>query len=50
MAKKIVDKMRDRERPTDLLFWFDDGQLRGCHARVKAKAEVSIGRTNSKRC
>jgi hypothetical protein len=37
------------ERPADILFWYGDGQLSSCEARVAATTEVSIGRTNSKR-
>ncbi len=37
------------ERPTDLLFWPKDGMWWRYRPRVPASAEVSIGRTNSKR-
>ena len=37
------------ERPADLVFWFKDGFCGGFQARVAADAEISIGRTNSKR-
>jgi hypothetical protein len=39
----------DDERPANLLLWHGDGRLRGFDARVAAKTEVSIGRTDSKR-
>jgi hypothetical protein len=37
------------ERPANLLFWFRNGFCGRYDARVAADAEVSIGRTNSKR-
>jgi hypothetical protein len=44
----VADGVAD-ERPADLLFWFRDGHLATCRARVTADTEVSIGRTDSKR-
>jgi hypothetical protein len=37
------------ERPADLLFWYGDGRCAPYKARVNADAEISIGRTDSKR-
>jgi hypothetical protein len=37
------------EQPTDLLFWFGNGSCGSYRARVKAKTELSIGRTDSER-
>jgi hypothetical protein len=43
------DDEQPTEQPTDLEFWFKDGFVGGFCARVPAKTEVSIGRTNSER-
>jgi hypothetical protein len=37
------------EQPTDLLFWLGNGSCGGYRARVEAKTELSIGRTDSER-
>jgi hypothetical protein len=48
MTAKSRSKRKD-ERPADLMFWLGDGIVASYHARIAASAEVSIGRTNSKR-
>ena len=44
-----MSKRSRNERPANLIFWLADGACGAFRARVKADAEVSIGRTDSKR-
>lgn len=45
----VMSKRDKNERPADIIFWCGDGQCGRYRARIKAEAEVSIGRTDSKR-
>jgi hypothetical protein len=46
---KRSDSRAAVEQPTDLLFWLRNGSCGPYHARVEAKTELSIGRTDSER-